>query len=143
VRLSGILVTLYVRWSSRRVRVRVDVREAWREPTGPMVMWSDVAEPAPGSDIFEATVVVTNRGERPVFVEVLGLETVDGMAGFDDRRSRCVRVVPAGGQRLLVVDEEMADFDMRPGVRGFAELTTGRRVYSALLVPSAPPSAVA
>ncbi len=89
--------------------------------------------------VFEATVVLVNRGERPVYVEVLGQETVAGGDGFDDRLKRDVREVPPGGSMSLVVDEEMTDLDLRSGVRGFAELTEeDERRYSGVLTPTPP-----
>lgn len=113
--------------------VRVEVREAWG---GPSVgaSWGDdpqVDEPR----VFEATVVAINVGDQPVFVEVLGLEAANAFEGCDDRLDSNIREVPPGGNVSLVVAEDTTDFDMRSGVRGFAELATGVRIESELLVP--------
>jgi hypothetical protein len=85
--------------------------------------------PPPREDrrIFEATVVAINISDRRFPVEVLGLETADGSAGFADRAQGNVREISPGGDVTLVVAEDATDFDMRSGVRGYVELATGPR----------------
>lgn len=72
-------------------------------------------------------------------MEVLGLEAAASTAGCDDRASSNVREIPAGGNGSLVVAEDETDFDMRSGVRGYAEMATAPRVYSEVLVATEPP----
>jgi hypothetical protein len=108
--------------------LRIKVREAWSQP-----------DRRSQDKVFEATVVAINISDQPVYVEVLGVESLTGSAGFDDRVTGKVRKVPSGGNVSLAVVEHEAGFDMRSGVRGFAELATGPRVYSELIVPTEPP----
>lgn len=140
VGLLGIVVTLYVRWSHRRVRVRVEVREAWRPPRWFVATLDTLDQIPTDPTVFQATVVAINSGERPVYVDVLRLEQVDGPHGFDDRLNAERRELPPGGAVSLSVDEEQVDFDMLQGVRGFVELASGDdRIYSDVLVPGPPP----
>jgi len=139
VGLAGIAVTLYVRWSSRKVRVHVEVREAWFPDPGPPIEWAGSPEPPRRPDVFEATVVAINRGERSVYVEVLGAISTTGDVGFEDRCELNVREIRPGEHTALVVDERMAGFDMRAGFRGYAELATGETVWSESVGPFAPP----
>lgn len=114
--------------------VRVEIREAWRPPK-PVY---ETAHPQPPGDatVFEATVVAINVGNQPVYITVLGLESTTEPVGVEDRRDRNVRLLPARGSVSYTVAEDETDFNMRTGVRGFAELATGPTVYSEPLVLS-------
>ena len=110
---------------------QVEVHSAWR-PSSPALR----EEP----DIFEATVVAINISNQPLYVEALGViaATEPAWEARSYRREGDVREVPAGGVVSLVVSEDMTDFNMRSGVRGFAQLTTGFGVYGPVCMPTAP-----
>jgi len=145
VALLAIAVTLYIRWSGRRVRVRIEIREAWSPRAWPLVaVGGHVIEPPDEPYIFDGSIVLLNLGERPIFVERLGIELVnEPIYGYDDAQTVAREVKPHGGSTSLKLSEDAIGFDIRGGFRGYADVAGERKPrWTKVFVPGEPPSDV-
>jgi hypothetical protein len=110
--LLAIAVTVWIRWNGRRVRVRVEIREAWRPQSWPLAaIGGQVIEPPEARDVFDGSVVLINRGERSVWVERIGIELVDEpIYGYDFGLDQPAREVQPGAILPEKIDEETIEF---------------------------------
>ena len=120
------------------------MREAWKPPRFYVATIDTLDSLRTDPTVFEATVAVTNRGERSVFVEQLGIELVnEPIYGYKFDLGRRPHEIPPGGLLSETVDEEQVNLDLRGGFRGYAQLAGEEKpTWSEVFLPVEPPSDV-